>query len=203
MGVRLDSHTSGSSRQRPLPQIIHLHQSLRKDSTMDCLRCLKKLLFFKFFFNSCLTSICNLMVMTDLHSSRLFIFLITPSQLTLFPNLPSPHCLAARAALPGFGLWANCPPSSASYFLSHLLSSNSSPSWSTLSTHCVALSAPLSLCPTSVVIRNLSSGCTACSFASRFATHLLSGRRCHPVPSTSRSLLSTLLSLRHFLHLVY
>ena len=58
-------------------------------------------------------------------------FLITPSQLTLF-YLPFLRCLAARAALPGFGLWATCPPNSVSYFQGYLLSSNSSPSWSTL-----------------------------------------------------------------------
>ena len=57
--------------------------------------------------------------------------------------------------------------------------------------------------PTSVVIRCLSSGRTAGSFANRWATHLLSGRCCHSICSTWSSLLRTLLSRRHFLHLVY
>lgn len=79
----------------------------------------------------------------------------------------------------------------------------SSPSWSTLLSHLAALSAPPSRLPTSVVIRYLSSGRTACSFAKRLATHLLSGRRCHPISSSLSSFLRTLLSLRHFLHLAY
>ena len=40
-------------------------------------------------------------------------------------------------------------------------------------------------------------------FASRLATHLLSGRRCHLIPGSLSSLLRTFFSLRHFLHLVY
>ena len=46
--------------------------------------------------------------MTDLHSFS-FPFLIAPRQLTPF-YLPIPRCLAARAALLGFGLCAICPP---------------------------------------------------------------------------------------------
>ena len=88
-------------------------------------------------------------------------------------------------------------------FRAYPLSSNSSPSWSARCSHSISLSAPPSRPPTSVVIRYFRSGCTAFLFASRLATHLFSGRRCHPIPRALSSFLRTLLSLRHFRHLVY
>ena len=100
-----------------------------------------------------------------------------------------------------FGLF--CPPVSVTYFWDYLPSSNSSPSWSACCSHSTPLSTPPSRPPISVVIRYFRSGCIAFSFASRLATHLFSARRCHPIPTALSSFLRTLLSLHHFLHLVY
>ena len=56
-----------------------------------------------------------------------------------------------------------------------LLSSSSSPAWSALCSHSAASSASPPRLPTSVVIKYLSSGLTACSFAKKLASHLFSG----------------------------
>ena len=82
----------------------------------------------------------------------------------------------------------------------YLLSSSSSPAWSAFCSHSASLSASPPRPPTPVAIKYPSSGFTACSFANRLASHLFSGRHCHPIPSSRSSFLRTLLSFLHVLH---
>ena len=128
-----------------------------------------------------------------------FFFLSTDARSTdLFSFSLFLHCLAACSA--SLGLWATCPPNSVFNYQKYPLSSNSSPFRSALWSHSAALSAFPSWPPTSVVIKYLSSGSTAHSFANKLANHLFSGQRCHSIPSPLSSLLRTLLSFFHFLH---
>ena len=140
--------------------------------------------------------------MTDLPPFSTY-FTILPGQTDPFYHyhfrVASPPALHYRDLAFGFV----CPPTSGFNSQGYPLSSNSSPSRSVRCSHSTALSAPPSRPPTSVVIRYFRSGCTACSFPSRLATHLFSGRHCHPIPSAWSSFLRILLSLRHLLHLVY
>ena len=126
--------------------------------------------------------------MTDMLHPPTFQNLV-PSQKTPFFSSPFLCRLAARAASLGLGLWAACPPDSVFYNQGYLPSSSSSPSWSALWSLSAAPSSSPSRPPSSVAIKYLSSGLTAYSFASRLANHLLSGRRCHPIPSTLSLLL--------------
>ncbi len=113
-----------------------------------------------------------------------------PSQLTL-SYLPFLRCVAARAP----------SPSPILYLIFRVTCYQVIPPLLGLLFHPPP---PLLLgSPTSIVTRYFSSGFTARSFPNRLATHLLSGRLCHPLPSSLSSFLRNLLSLRHILHLVY
>lgn len=107
-----------------------------------------------------------------------------------------PLLLRYRSA---FGL-VNRPPKSVFHHQNYLLLSSSSPAWSALCSHSAVLSASPPRPPTSIAIKYPSSGFTACSFTNKLANHLLSGRACHPIPSSQSSFLRTFLSFLHFLH---
>ena len=120
-------------------------------------------------------------------------FLSTPSQKTPFFfyfRAVSPPLLPRHR--PAFGLTALLNQS----FITkknYLLSNSSFPAWSALCSHSATLSAYSPRPPTSVALKYPSSGFTTCSFANKLASHLLSGRYCHPIPSSRSSFLRTLL----------
>ena len=88
-------------------------------------------------------------------------------------------------------------------FPSCVYPSRSSPARSFFRSHSASFSFAPSLAPTSVASKNLSSGVTAFSFASKPASHLLSAWACHVTPSFTSSLTSFLRSFLHLRHLVY
>ena len=81
--------------------------------------------------------------------------------------------------------------------------SRSSPARSFLRSHSASLSFAPSLAPTSVALKNPSSGVAAFSFASKPASHFLSACARHVTPSFPSSLTSFLRSLLSLRHLVY
>ncbi len=112
-----------------------------------------------------------------------------------FCTVSPPLLLCNRSA---FGLTALLNQSFTTW--NSLLLSSSSPTWFALSSYSVPLSASPPRPPTSVAIKYPSNGFTACSFANKLASHFLSDRLCHLIPSSQSSFLRTFLSFLHFLH---
>ena len=103
-------------------------------------------------------------------------------------------CLLYLAAVSNCDFWA---------MPSWIHPSRSLPAWSFFRPHSNSFSLAPSLPPISVAFKNLSSGATAFTFASKPVSHLLSAWACHKTPSFSSSLNSFLRSFLHLRHLVY